>query len=81
MKCIVKGTNGIPMQIEFTNSTTVLEVKKYVQDLQGTHFSTFMLVFGGKVLKDNLLLKDYDIASNSIIQCIEKTEGGYYKSK
>ena len=79
MKCYVKGTNGITIQIEFDEQTTVLEVKKKVQDLQGTPFYTFMLVFGGKVLKEDLLLKDYDIGANSTIQCIENTSGGYFK--
>ena len=38
-----------------------------------------MLVFGGKVLKDDGFLKDYDIGANSTIQCIENTSGGYFK--
>ena len=81
MKCYVKGTNGITIQIEFDEQTTVLEVKKIAAELQGIPFYTFMLVFGGKILKDDTYLKDYGITSNSTIQCIENTSGGYYKIK
>ena len=81
MRCQVKGVNGITIQIEFDESTTVLELKKKVEDLQGTKFYTFMLVFGGKVLRDDQYLKDYGINANSTIQCIENTSGGYYKIK
>ena len=76
MKCSVKTVNGLTIPIEFNENTTVLEVKKSVADVQGTDFYSFMLVFGGKVLKDNLYLKDYGITVNSTIQCIENTTGG-----
>ena len=76
MKCSVKTVNGLTIPIEFNENTTVLEVKKRVADVQGTYFYSFMLVFGGKVLKDNLFLKDYGITVNSTIQCIENTTGG-----
>ena len=76
MKCSVKTVNGLTIPIEFNENTTVLEVKKSVADVQGTDFYSFMLVFGGKVLKDNLFLKDYGITVNSTIQCIENTTGG-----
>ena len=76
MKCSVKTVNGLTIPIEFNENTTVLEVKKRVADVQGTEFYSFMLVFGGKVLKDNLFLKDYGITVNSTIQCIENTTGG-----
>ena len=78
MKCSVRAVNGITIPIEFDENTTVLEVKKMVQNIQGTPFYTFMLVFGGKVLKDNLFLKDYGIQVNSTIQCIENTSGGWF---
>ena len=76
MKCSVKTVNGLTIPIEFNENTTVLEVKRSVAQVQGTEFYTFMLVFGGKVLKDNLYLKDYGITVNSTIQCIENTTGG-----
>ena len=81
MRCTIKGVNGMSKQIEFNESTTVLEVKKIAAELQGIPFYTFMLVFGGKILKDDTYLKDYGITSNSTIQCIENTSGGYYKIK
>lgn len=76
MKCSVKTVNGLTIPIEFNENTTVLEVKRSVAKVQGTEFYSFMLVFGGKVLKDNLYLKDYGITVNSTIQCIENTTGG-----
>ena len=76
MKCNVRSTNGQSVQIDFNADTTVLELKKKVSDLHGIPFDLFIMVYGGKELKNDCKLIEYGITKNSTIQCIEKTIGG-----
>ena len=76
MKCIVKSTTGQTITIDFNVETTVLELKKMVSDINGIPFDLFIMVYGGKELKNDCRLVDYGVAKNSSIQCVEKTVGG-----
>ena len=41
MKFSVKLTNGLRVEMEYNETTTVLEIKKKVADLSGENFYTF----------------------------------------
>ena len=76
MKCIVKSTTGQTITIEFNVETTVLELKKKVSDINGIPFNLFIMVYGGKELKNDWKLIEYGVTKNSTIQCVEQTVGG-----
>ena len=76
MKFSVKLSNGCRVEMEYNETTTVLEIKKKVADLSGENFYTFSLVYGGRELKDDQYIKDYGIASASTLQQVLNTSGG-----
>ena len=73
----VKGTTGRILEIEVEYNAPISEIKQKIADKQGIPAGVFFLVYGGKVLKDEKLLNDYqNITKESLLQCVETTIGG-----
>ena len=77
MKIYIRGMTGHIYEIDVNASTPIENLRQEVADRQGIPSDVFFLVFGGKPLKDGLLLSDYpNIVKGCRIQCVEKTIGG-----
>ena len=73
----VKGTTGRVLEIDTEYNSPIREIKQKIADKQGIPTGVFFLVYGGKVLKDDNLLSDYqNITKDSLLQCVETTIGG-----
>ena len=73
----VKGTTGRILEIEVDHDSQISEIRQKIADKQGIPSGVFFLVYGGKILKDDKLLSDYqNITKDSLLQCVETTIGG-----
>ena len=73
----VKGTTGRVLEIEVDHNSQISELKQKIADKQGIPSGVFFLVYGGKILKDDKSLSDYqNITKDSLLQCVETTIGG-----
>ena len=73
----VKGTTGRVLEIEVDHDSQISEIRQKIADKQGIPSGVFFLVYGGKILKDNNKLTDYqNITKDSLIVCVETTIGG-----
>ncbi|KAG5227155.1 ubiquitin receptor RAD23d [Salix suchowensis] len=70
MKVFVKTLKGTNFEIEVKPEDTVVEVKKNIESVQGADVypaAQQMLIYQGKVLKDDTTLDDSKVAENSFI--------------
>ena len=73
----VVGTTGITYKILIENQNiTIRELKEMISEKSAIPVNVFNLTYQGKNLVDNLKINDYSIVNNSVIHCIEFTEGG-----
>ncbi len=57
-------------------TTSVLDVKKFLFDIYGYPLDTYILICDDKILKDQYYLKEYGIHKNSILRAVENACGG-----
>ena len=73
----VKGTTGKIIEVDVEYNTKIRDFKQKIADKQGIPSGVFFLVYGGKILKDDKSLSDYqNITKDSLLQCVETTIGG-----
>ena len=75
----VIGTTGISykISIEKSQNINIKQLKELISERCSIPVNVFNLSFNGKILfDDNKTLDFYSIDNNSIIHCIENTEGG-----
>ena len=78
IKIKVIGTTGISynIPIEKSQNINIRKLKEIISERCSIPVNVFNLTLQGKILKDDETLDFYSIDNNSIIHCIENTEGG-----
>ena len=72
----VIGTTGISYKISIEKNINIRQLKELISERCSIPVNVFNLSLQGKILKDDKTLEFYSIDNNSIIHCIENTEGG-----
>ena len=74
----VIGTTGISYKISIEKSPNIniRQLKELISERCSIPVNVFNLSLRGKILIDDKKLDFYSIDNNSIIHCIENTEGG-----
>ena len=74
----VIGTTGISYKISIEKSPNIniRQLKELISERCSIPVNVFNLSLHGKILIDDKTLDFYSIDNNSIIHCIENTEGG-----
>ncbi|ESO04617.1 hypothetical protein HELRODRAFT_185563 [Helobdella robusta] len=75
MKVYVKVLNGASISLTVTENTTVAELKKLVSQELDVPINKQRLVFKGKPLQDDQMLKSYDVITESRIMLTIKNDG------
>eukprot|EP01083_Nonionella_stella_P001726 4919_1 len=70
MPIVIKTLTDKVMNIDVTSKDTVQSVKEQVQNQAAIPPEQQRLIFGGKVLKNDRILSDYDVQPNSTLWCI-----------
>ena len=66
----VKSINGRILEIECEYNSSIKDIKQYIADKEGIPAGLFCLIYGGKTLKDDRLLCDYqNITKDSLLHC------------
>ena len=65
IQIFARGTRTILLEID--EKTSVLDLKNMLWDREGVPASRILVVFGGKLLSDDKLLKSYGICQESTI--------------
>ena len=72
----VKSINGRILEIECEYNSSIKDIKQYIADKEGIPAGLFCLIYGGKTLKDDRLLCDYqNITKDSLLHCVVHSFG------
>ena len=74
MQIIVKTSSGKTIELKVDPSDTVENLKAKIQDKEEIPPIQQRLIFNGKWLEDGRKLSEYDINTNSVIDCKLKGE-------
>lgn len=72
----VKGLDGQTMTMLIGENDTIKNIKELVYEKKGIIRNIQILIFGGKQLKDNRTIKDYNIQKESTLQLVLRLRGG-----
>lgn len=74
----VKNFTGRSIRIEITYQTSIEELKRKIQEKDGTPVEQQRFVFAGKDFKDSMLLGMYNIQKDSTIHLLLRCRGGMH---
>jgi len=84
MKLILKTLQRDTFEVEIDEALTVLDLKKKVEEVRGAGYAAqnLKLIYAGKILSDEKLIKDYDITAFIVVMVskpkpapVQSTEG------
>ena len=78
MQVYINGISDSSLIFRIKNNCKVVELKDLIAEKCKISNDALNLSFGGKVLKDSLLLTDYNVISNSVINCEHINNGGNF---
>jgi hypothetical protein len=79
MQVYINGITDNSLMLRIKKNCKVEELKNLISEQYKISNEVLNLSFGGKLLKDPLLLSDYNIISNSVINCEHINNGGNFK--
>ena len=74
----VKNFTGFSICIKITHQMSIEELKKIIQQKEGTPVEQQRFVFAGKDFKDSMLLGMYNIQKDSMIHLVLRCRGGMH---
>ena len=74
----VKNLTGLSIKIEITYQMSIEELKRKIQEEDGTPVEQQRFVFAGKDFKDSMLLGMYNIQKDSTINLVLRCRGGMH---
>ena len=78
MQVYVNGISDSSLFFKINKNCKVEELKDLISEKCKISNEALNLSFGGKLLKDSLLLSDYNVISNSVINCEYINNGGNF---
>lgn len=78
MQVYINGISDSSLIFRIKNNCKVEELKDLISEKCKISNDALNLSFGGKFLKDSLLLTDYNVISNSVINCEHINNGGNF---
>ena len=79
MQVYINGITDNSLMLRIKKNCKVEELKNLISEQYKISNEVLNLSFGGKLLKDSLLLSDYNIICNSVINCEHINNGGNFK--
>merc|ERR1712178_532695 len=76
MQIYIKTLTGKTLTMDIEEETTVQDVKVHISLMEGVMYTNQKLIFGGKLINDQDLLKDLNIQDNSTIDLVVTLKGG-----
>ena len=77
MLLTIKTLSGKKISLEFDDSETIVDVKKKLEEREGVPVEQVRLIYGGRVLNDDLKVGDAKIKPGSQIMMTMYLRGGF----
>ena len=77
MLITIKTLSGRKLSLDFDNTQKILEIKDSLQEKEGIPVQQIRLIYGGKILKDELTIQEANITPGSTLMMMMHLRGGF----
>ena len=77
MLITIKTLSGRKLSLDFENTQKISEVKDSLQEKEGIPVQQIRLIYGGKILKDEITIQEASISPGSTLMMMMHLKGGF----
>ncbi len=77
MLITIKTLSGRKLSLDFENAQKISEIKDSLQEKEGIPVQQIRLIYGGKILKDELTIQEANITPGSTLMMMMHLRGGF----
>ena len=77
MLITIKTLSGRKLSLDFENAQKISEIKDSLQEKEGIPVQQIRLIYGGKILKDELTIQEANITPGSTLMMMMHLKGGF----
>ena len=77
MLITIKSLSGRKLSLDFDNTQKISEIKEALTEKEGIPVQQIRLIYGGKILKDEITIQEASIAPGSTLMMMMHLKGGF----
>ena len=77
MLITIKTLSGRKLSLDFDNTQKISEIKEALTEKEGIPVQQIRLIYGGKILKDEITIQEASIAPGSTVMMMMHLKGGF----